>query len=204
MLASPTIYVTLFGDPLVTGWGELVWVLKIGFRGTVIEWLRITSFSPFLEWWALSVLFPPPPPPPPLEWWDAVLQERLAWAWFVLLLSTLVCCQPTEFILGFFFIITVPNTAPQPLNSPLSHIPLPVEQSWFWVFLFHNLSNLTPPPPNRYRAQISISLGWPLRSVCDRRELPHWRVQVWPRSDRENMSYRERENIPFWERENLH
>ena len=28
-------------------------------------------------------------------------QKRLAWALFVLLLSTLVCCQPTELILGF-------------------------------------------------------------------------------------------------------
>ena len=29
-------------------------------------------------------------------------QKRLAWALFVLLLSTLVCCQPTELILGYF------------------------------------------------------------------------------------------------------
>ena len=52
---------------------------------------------------------PPPnfpfllPPPPALEWWDAVLQKRLAWALFVLLLSTLVCCQPTELIWASFF-----------------------------------------------------------------------------------------------------
>ena len=32
-----------------------------------------------------------------------MLQKRLAWALFVLLLSTLVCCQPTELILGFIF-----------------------------------------------------------------------------------------------------
>ena len=38
-----------------------------------------------------------------LEWWDVVLQKRLAWALFVLLLSTLVCCQPTELIWGFLF-----------------------------------------------------------------------------------------------------
>ena len=31
---------------------------------------------------------------------DAVLQKRLAWALFVLLLSTLVCYQPTELIFG--------------------------------------------------------------------------------------------------------
>ena len=35
--------------------------------------------------------------------WNAVLQRLLVWALFVLLLlSTLVCCQPTELILGFF------------------------------------------------------------------------------------------------------
>ena len=28
-----------------------------------------------------------------LEWWDVVLQKRLAWAVFVLLLSTLVCWE---------------------------------------------------------------------------------------------------------------
>ena len=34
--------------------------------------------------------------------WDAVLQ-KLAWALFVLLLSTFVCCQPTELIWAFLF-----------------------------------------------------------------------------------------------------
>ena len=43
------------------------------------------------------------------EWWDAALQKRLAWALFVLL-STLVCRQPTELIFGFFFFVFV--TAP--------------------------------------------------------------------------------------------
>ena len=42
--------------------------------------------------------------PPPLECWVAVLQKRLAWALFVLLLATLVCYQPTELILGSFFL----------------------------------------------------------------------------------------------------
>ena len=37
-----------------------------------------------------------------LEWWDAALQKRQAWALFVLLLSTLVCCQSTELIWAFF------------------------------------------------------------------------------------------------------
>ena len=32
-----------------------------------------------------------------------VLQKRLAWALFVLLLSTLVCCQPTELIWACLF-----------------------------------------------------------------------------------------------------
>ena len=36
-----------------------------------------------------------------LEWWDVVRQD---WALFVLLLSTLVCCQPTELIWNFSFI----------------------------------------------------------------------------------------------------
>ena len=52
-------------------------------------------------------------PPPSLEWWAAEvtgpgfvcrsdgLQKWLAWALFVLLLSTLVCCQSTE-LMGFF------------------------------------------------------------------------------------------------------
>ena len=38
------------------------------------------------------------------EWWDAVLQKRLAWALFGLLLSALVCCQPTWFWVFFYFI----------------------------------------------------------------------------------------------------
>ena len=57
---------------------------------------------------------PPPPPPIPSDfilfhkfcnfmlWWDAVLQKRLAWALFVLSLSTLVFCQLAELISGFF------------------------------------------------------------------------------------------------------
>mgnify|MGYP003571756443 CR=1 FL=1 len=38
----------------------------------------------------------------------AVLQKRLAWVLFDLLLSTIVCCQPTELILGFFCHINCP------------------------------------------------------------------------------------------------
>ena len=56
------------------------------------------------------------------QWWDAVLQKRLAWALFALLLSTLVCCQPTELILSFFlfhkFFILPPPPHPQ---RALSH-----------------------------------------------------------------------------------
>ena len=44
---------------------------------------------------------------PPLTL-NAVLQKQLAWALFVLLFSILVCCQPTELILGFFFLINCP------------------------------------------------------------------------------------------------
>ena len=58
-----------------------------------------------------------------LEWWDAVLQKRLAWALFVLLLSTLVCCQPTELILGFLF---HKFPYPPPLSAPLQSIGSPI------------------------------------------------------------------------------
>ena len=41
---------------------------------------------------------------------DAVLQQRLAWALFVLLLSTLACCQPNDLMMGFFvsYIVLLP------------------------------------------------------------------------------------------------
>ena len=55
-----------------------------------------------------------------LEWWDAVLQKRLAWALFVLLLSTLVCCQPTELIWVFLFHKFHNFTPPPPL--PAVHV----------------------------------------------------------------------------------
>ena len=43
-----------------------------------------------------------------------MLQKRLAWALFVLLLSTLVCCQPTELIWAFFCFINFPILPPPP------------------------------------------------------------------------------------------
>ena len=59
------------------------------------------------------------------EWWNAVLQKRLAWALFVLLLSTLLCCQPTELILGFFlFHIFSSFTFPPPSHSWRHHCGL--------------------------------------------------------------------------------
>ena len=51
--------------------------------------------------------------------WDAALQKRLAWALFVLLLSTLVCCQPTELIWVFLF-HQFSNCYPP--NAPRSHL----------------------------------------------------------------------------------
>ena len=71
-----------------------------------------------------------------LEWWDAVLQKRLASALFVLLLSTFVCCQPTELIWIFFcfikFSILLPPS-PQNANS----------LSWIQT-VGHGHSSLTP------------------------------------------------------------
>ena len=65
-------------------------------------------------------------PPPPQEsiilfnffgrWkWDAVLHKRLAWALFVLLLSTLVCYQPTELIWALLF-HKLSNFTPPPFH----------------------------------------------------------------------------------------
>ena len=51
------------------------------------------TYAGVLEYEDFVVLSYPP---------DAVLQKRPAWALFVLLLSTLLCCQPTELILCFF------------------------------------------------------------------------------------------------------
>ena len=68
--------------------------------------------------------------PHTLKWWDVVLQKRLAWTLFVLLLSTLMCCQPTELILSLFFCFR---------NS------LELICAFFFssIFRFHPL----PPPP---------------------------------------------------------
>ena len=67
---------------------------------TVIQFYLINSqynsFYTFPQIFFIEMSFVPPPP-----WWDAVLQKRLAWSLFVLLLSTLVCCQPAELIMGF-------------------------------------------------------------------------------------------------------
>mgnify|MGYP003571741546 CR=1 FL=1 len=46
--------------------------------------------------------------------WGAV---KWAWAWFVLLLSTLVCCQPTELIWVSFFIYFINFTILPPPPS---------------------------------------------------------------------------------------
>ena len=50
-----------------------------------------------------------------IRWSDGMRCCRSAWALFVLLLSTLVCCQPTELIWCFFFcFITFPILLPPP------------------------------------------------------------------------------------------
>ena len=66
-----------------------------------IIWFVISTFTPI--YLKFPLFYPPPLVLRTLEWWDAVLQKRLAWALFVLLLSTLVCCQPTELIWVFLF-----------------------------------------------------------------------------------------------------
>ena len=53
----------------------------------------------------LPMCFTPPPLSPLYPLWndgDVELHKRLAWTLFVLLLSTLVCCQPTELISASF------------------------------------------------------------------------------------------------------
>ena len=51
-----------------------------------------------------------------------LLQKRLAWPLFVLLLATLVFCQPIELILGsFFFSHKLSNFTPPPLATVALH-----------------------------------------------------------------------------------
>ena len=88
-----------------------------------------------------------------------LLHRNSLWALFVLLLSTLVCCQPTELILGSFF---------------------------------HELSNLTPPPPSTfdghsiaYSVLFSLCRQRPCRTIfsthyhglCD--DVAHWKEVRW-------------------------
>ena len=62
-----------------------------------------------------------------------MLQKRLAWPLFVLLLSTLVCCQPTELILGFVVDLPiVPLICPP--HSLYNHSRLCIRMcGWFWA-----------------------------------------------------------------------
>ena len=76
----------------------------------------ISTFTPIFFIEISFVLLPPPP----LEWWDAVLQKRLAWALFVLLLLTLVCCQPTKLIWCFINFPILPPPPP-PFHPALPH-----------------------------------------------------------------------------------
>ena len=97
-------------------------------------------------------LFQPPPPQSHSHWFATVWllivfwglcfsfyqiknsidsPPRLAWALFVLLLPTLLCCQPTELILGLLF-----------------HISYPILIGGFFFF-FINFPIFPPPPPRR-------------------------------------------------------
>ena len=80
-----------------------------------------------------------------LEWWDAVLQKRLAWSLFVLLLSTLVCCQPTELILCLFCYINCPIIPPP--QCFLSCFMLQISVRDFLPIVFIEISFISPPPP---------------------------------------------------------
>ena len=90
----------------------------------------ISTFTPIFFIEISFVLLPPPP----LEWWDAVLQKRLAWALFVLLLSTLVCCQPKELIWAFFFFCF------------LNYLILLPQISIFTPIFFIEIFFVLPPP----------------------------------------------------------
>ena len=57
------------------------------------------------------------------------LQKRLAWALFVLLFSTLMCCQPTELIWAFLF-------------HKFSNFIPPPPPGWEVVFLITSLGGL--------------------------------------------------------------
>ena len=83
----------------------------------------ISTFTPIFFIEISFVLLPPPP----LEWWDAVLQKRLAWALFVVFLLTesilgffvslVSLCQPTELIWVFFCFVIFPILLPPPPSS---------------------------------------------------------------------------------------
>ena len=57
-------------------------------------------------------------PPPPLEWWDAVLQKRLAWALFCfIVINPGVLSSANRVDLGFFCLINFPILLPPPENG---------------------------------------------------------------------------------------
>ena len=78
----------------------------------------IAPFTSQLSWFLISIiseitfpsLFSPPPPRAEVMGWSVAEATGLAFVCFVV---TLVCCQPTELILGFFVSLPPPRT-----NSP--------------------------------------------------------------------------------------
>ena len=78
--------------------------------------------------------------------WDAVLQKRLTWALFVLFLSTLMCCQPTDLIWAFLF-HKFQFYSPLPSRT---HPQAYIEISFlFFLVFFPILFSIFTPPPQR-------------------------------------------------------
>ena len=101
-----------------------------------------------------------------LEWWDAMLQKRLAWALLVFLFSTIMCF-PTRVDLGFFFLFFI--------FFPYSPPPLP------------SLTQQTPQQPPSRKTATGILWPKPTTALWQLSALPpyctpqvRWRNGIFP------------------------